>query len=312
MTRQNRIVVGVDGSNDGLRAAEYAAVEAQLRSSAIQLVHAVNVHSPVNPRLAAFGVEDFRIAAKQTLEAAELRIVQVDPSIRVSSEVSSAPRAHALVEASKTSRLVVVGRRPVHGLRRVLTGSTSTAVAARAKSPVIAVPASWSRAARPRRIVVGTDGSAAGQDALAFAFAEASRRGGSLVAVRAWEVPMRWYGDLVPVTGAEPAWGELATLALAEDLAGWAEHYPDVHVARVVEQSLAPAELLIDHVEDAAMLVVGARGGGGLPGLDLGWTARSVIADAPCPTVIVHRGDLITPRAHRPARSARTDSSGVA
>ena len=120
---------------------------------------------------------------------------------------------------------------------------------------------------------------------------------------------MRWYGDLTPVTREEPAWEKLATLALAEDLAGWAERCPDVLVARVVEQSPAPAELLMDRVEDAAMLVVGARGDGGLPGLDLGWTARSVIAHAPCPIVIVHRGDLIPVRAHRPAR---TGTSGVA
>jgi nucleotide-binding universal stress UspA family protein len=312
MTRQNRIVVGIDGSTDGLRAAGYAAVEAQLRSSAIQLVHAVSARVLINPRVAAFAVEDFRVAGRQALDAAELRIAQIDPSIRVSSEISSAPRAHALVEAAKTASLVVLGRRPMHGLRRVLTGSTSTAVAARAKTPVIAVPASWSRGLRRRRIVVGTDGSAEGQDALAFAFAEASRRHASLVAVRAWEVPLRWYADLEPLARDEPDWSKLAELALAEDLAGWTEDYPDVPVVRVVEQSPAPAELLIERVDAAAMLVVGARGDGGLPGLDLGWTARSVIAHAPCPTAIVHRGDVISPGLRKLARATRSGASGVA
>ena len=311
MTRQNRIVVGIDGSLDGLRAAEYAAVEAQLRSSAIKLVHAVNVRALVNPRVAPLAVEDFRAVGKQALDAAELRIAQIDPSIRVSSEISNSPRAQALVEAAKRASLVVLGRRPVHGLRRVLTGSTSTAVAARATTPVIAVPATWSRSLRQRRILVGTDGSAEGQDALAFAFAEAARRHASVIAVRAWEVPLRWYADLEPLAREEPDWSTLAELALAEDLAGWSESHPDVPVVRVVEQSSAPAELLIEQVDDAAMLVVGARGDGGLPGLDLGWTARSVIAHAPCPTAVVHRGDVISPQAQRPARAARS-SSGVA
>jgi nucleotide-binding universal stress UspA family protein len=306
MTRQNRIVVGIDGSNDGLRAAEYAAVEARLRGSDIQLVHAVNVHALVNPRVAEIAVEDFRVAGQQALDAAELRIAQIDPAIRVSADISNAPRARAVVDAAKKASLVVLARRPVSGLRRVLTGSTSTAVAAHAKTPVITVPSGWSRGQRQRRVVVGTDGSAEGQDALAFAFAEASRRTASLVAVRGWEVPLRWYGDLDPAATQEPDWSSLATLALSEDLAGWSERYPDVPVVRAVEQASAPAELLLDHVEDAAMLVVGARGDGGLLGLELGWTARSVIAHAPCPVAVVHRGDVLPIRAPRSTRAAHT------
>jgi nucleotide-binding universal stress UspA family protein len=312
MSRHNRIVVGIDGSADGLRAAEYAAVEALLRSAEIQLVHAVDVHLPVNPRVAAFGIEDFRTAGKQALDAAELRIVQVDHSIPVTSHISAGPRAQALVEASAAATLVVVGRRPVHGLRRVLSGSTSTAVAARAKSPVIAVPDSWSRGSRPRRVAVGTDGSAAGQAALDFAFAEAAHRNASVVAIRAWDVPMRWYGDVNPLARDEPDWAELAALSLAEDLAAPTERYPEIPVICVVERSPTPAALLIDRVEDAAMLVVGARGGGGILGLDLGWTARNVIAHAPCPTVVVHRGDGTGVRKGRSARSSHAGTSGKA
>jgi nucleotide-binding universal stress UspA family protein len=309
MSRHNRIVVGVDGSADGLRAAEYAALEAQTRAAAVQLVHAVAARPIVNPRVAAYGIEDVRVAGRHALQAAELRIAQIDPSISVTSEISTAPRAQALVVASKAAELVVVGRRPVHGLKRVLTGSTSTAVSARASTPVIAVPSSWSRGLRLRRILVGTDGSDECQDALAFAFAEASRRHASLHAVRGWEIPLRWYGDLLPQASEEPDWSNLAELALAEDLAGWAEHYPDVAVARVVAQSMAPAELLIDHVDESALLVVGARGNGGLPGLDLGWTARSVIALAPCPVAVVHRGDVLAVRAHTTASAERASAS---
>jgi nucleotide-binding universal stress UspA family protein len=312
MAKHNRIVVGIDGSNDGLRAAEYAAVEATARSAAVQLVHALAVQAPASPRIAAFGVEELRTAGEHALQAAELRIAQIDPSIPVTSEISTAPRAHALVETARSATLIVVGRRPVAGLRRILTGSTSTAVAARAKTPVIAVPASWSRALRHRRIVVGTDGSAEGQDALAFAFAEAARRHTSLATVRAWQVPVRWYGDFVPLTSEEPDWKQLAEVSLAEDLAGWSERYPDVPVVRVVEYSPTPAELLIDSVEDAALLVVGARGDGGLPGLDLGWTARSAIAHAPCPVAVVHRGDILAPRMRNSARGLRARASGVA
>jgi nucleotide-binding universal stress UspA family protein len=101
-------------------------------------------------------------------------------------------------------------------------------------------------------------------------------------------VPARWYVD-VPDVGREDAeWLELMELSLAEDLAGFQSEYPDVQVARAFERSSSAADALCRRSEGAAMLVVGKRGLGGVVGLGLGWTARSVLAHASCPVVVVH------------------------
>lgn len=52
------------------------------------------------------------------------------------------------------------------------------------------------------------------------------------------------------------------------------------------------AKVLVELSDGAAMLVVGHRGEGGFPGLDLGSVASAVAAHAHSPTVIVRTGEL--------------------
>lgn len=126
--------------------------------------------------------------------------------------------------------------------------------------------------------------------------------------VRVWEYPARWYSDLPAMDEELDAWFDAARLALAEDLAGWSEEYPEVQVSRVVEHSVSAVKTLVARSEGASLLVVGARGHGGLPGLDLGWTSRSVLAHASVPVAVVHQGDaaVLEPELIVPSRLAAT------
>jgi nucleotide-binding universal stress UspA family protein len=179
----------------------------------------------------------------------------------------------------------------VHGLERLLAGSTSAWLGAHAKCPVISVPGSWNRADDQRRVVVGTDSSPQARNALAFGFAEASRRRSPLMVVRVWEVPPRWYSDVPPLEDEKLEWSDAQRLSLAEDLAGWSDEFPDVPVSRVIENSSSAAQVLVNRSKGASLLVVGARGHGTLPGLGLGWISRTVLARAQVPVSIVHTRD---------------------
>jgi nucleotide-binding universal stress UspA family protein len=287
------IVVGIDGSPDGLRALQYAVGAAQENQCGIRLVHAYHISAMLNPMMPLYGIESLRESGVVALNEAEQKAHELDPGLHVELHVASTSPSMALVEESKTASMVVVGRRTIHGLPRFLSGSTSTAVAAHAKCPVVSVPAAWSGDDDDSRIVVGVDGSDAGRDALAYAFRLASARHCSLIALRAWERPSRWYTDVPELTGEESEWAERIQLSLAEDLAGWSEQYPDVQVVRVFERLTSPAEAIGRRAEDASLVVIGSRGLGGLPGLDLGWTARSVLAHASCPVIVVHQGDQL-------------------
>lgn len=69
-------------------------------------------------------------------------------------------------------------------------------------------------------------------------------------------------------------------------LAGFAERYPDV-VVRYEVLSGEPRETLIEASGNAQLMVVGARGLGGLAGLLLGSVSQAVLHHAHCPVIVV-------------------------
>lgn len=141
-----------------------------------------------------------------------------------------------------------------------------------------------------RTIVVGIDGSAAAENALRWAIAEAELRGDAVVAVHAY-VPL------------EAQWAALPELAIAsippdvleEDAKTRAQATldrvlgdldSDVQVTSKVVPGRA-VDVLREAAADADLLVVGSRGLGGFKGLLLGSVSHQVVTHAPVPTVVV-------------------------
>jgi nucleotide-binding universal stress UspA family protein len=252
--------------------------------------------------------DTLRQNGEEALRAAAERVDDTARGVEVDTELLRASAPAALINASKYASLVVVGRNPLHGLDRLLSGSTSTPVAARAHAPVVSVPAGWNRANGAAPVVVGSDGSPQGRAALAFAFDDASRRGAPLTAVRVWAVPSAWAFEAAALAD-DRAWREDAEISLAEDLRGFAEQYADVPITRIVEYSPSPARVLLSRGSAASLLVIGARGHGGVPGLDMGMVARSILAHADVPVAVVHRGDVAeTGRVLTEVSAARANS----
>ncbi len=65
------------------------------------------------------------------------------------------------------------------------------------------------------------------------------------------------------------------------------KEHPEVTVLRQITVG-GPLSGLLAAAHDAQMVVVGARGLGGVRGMRLGSTARGVLHHAPCPVGIVH------------------------
>ena len=303
------ILVGIDGGEDGLRAVDYAADEARRTGAHLLLAH-VAAQPPQDFALLENSEETLLRAAERAVESARNRAeVAGVPADHVSLRVWHGTVTGTLAKASRLANLVVLGRRGISGLERMFSGSTSTAVGARAQCPVVIVPHAWTPARHTGRVTVGLDGSARSLPALAAAVAEASWRSAELVAVHAWEVPAPYYVDLPDVEGTLNHWRHSAELAVAEELAGWAERHPDIPMSRVFEHG-HPVGALVEHSADSDLLVVGARGGGGIHGLALGSVARAVVAGSACPVMLVRRGPRTLPgvRKHRTERrSTRKD-----
>lgn len=137
------------------------------------------------------------------------------------------------------------------------------------------------RPERPRRIVVGVDGTPRTVTALRWAATEALRRDAELHAVLACGDTPR-PASYAPVTDAStPA--ECASRA-AETLAGAVlaafGASPPVPIHEIVDER-APVPALLDHARDAELLVLATRPGG--PGS----IAMSCLRQPPCPVVVL-------------------------
>lgn len=129
-------------------------------------------------------------------------------------------------------------------------------------------------------IVVGIDGSVHAGRALAWALDEAELRGCRVRAVLTWSYLGESDSMLGPGTTEADAQAALAD-AIAEaagDRAGL--------VDAVTVNDLA-ARGLLEQTADAALIVVGSRGRGGLKGLMLGSVSRTVVERSPIPVVVV-------------------------
>ncbi|WP_026924410.1 universal stress protein [Glycomyces arizonensis] len=138
------------------------------------------------------------------------------------------------------------------------------------------------------RIVVGVDGSPSSTQALTWALRQAEITGASIEAVHAWQIPMT-YGAPVAVLPGED-FAESAERALAESVDEVLGGREDLPVRRIAEHGL-PAKVLLEHSQDAELLVVGSRGRGGFKGLLLGSVSLHCVTHAHCPVVVLRHED---------------------
>lgn len=275
-TRRTRVIVGVDGSEDGLRAARYAAGAAVARDVDLLVLHAVDDAAVAGAWGVVYDPTALQDAGQVVVDDAIHAAIDAGcPENRVSGEVVLGNPAAILADRSADAQLLVVGRRAASGLERMFVGSTSVAVAGMSVAPVVVI----SRASTPgptggkKRVAVAVGPQSVGTAALDFGLEEAARRGSELVAVT------------VPGQQAENSRDE-AGRRLDEVVAPVAKAHPEVKVTtRVLDGE--PVDALVDLSDDVDLLVVGMK-----KHPILGWTAggvtRGIMAHAKSPLAICH------------------------
>jgi nucleotide-binding universal stress UspA family protein len=290
------VVVGVDGSQQGLAAVEQAVRIAVARNRPVRLVHAFTwplaypapatplgpVPMPPDP----YGVPDAaaRQAADRVVTEAEAHARRCDARVRATAVVVDGSAAAVLIGESGHADLLVVGHRGVGGFAGLLLGSVAVQVAAHATCPVLVVRGA-ARGTGP--VVVGVDGSPTSADAISFAAGEAAWRQAPLLAVHTWAAPVSTGpGDMLPLVYDVDRVAAEERRVLAESVAGLAETHPDVRLEQRLVEGRAPG-VLTELSGHAQLLVVGARGHGGFTGLLLGSVSRALIYHADCPVAVV-------------------------
>lgn len=272
------VVVGVDSSEDAMRAVRWAAHDAALHRVALEVVSAV---PPVpDERAGDRGVREhhdrLREQARQAVDRAIGVAAEVAATVRTSGEVIDAAIIPALLGRAGEARLVVVGARGLGAYQRSLLGSVSTALVRHARGPIAVVPSGPLPGAE-RPVLVGYDDSPCSAEALRIAMGEARRRGSGLVVVHTWQR----FGDYPSPAVLDEEGNRLLDTALA------AHEDPDepVRVRRVVVED-RPVRRLLDESTAAQLLVVGSHGKGGFPGMTLGSTSQALVHSVECPIIV--------------------------
>ena len=281
------VVVGVDGSRQGLAAAGLAAREASLRGRPLRVVHAfpwTYFHVPLGPSPEGPPEGGLRHEAERVVAEAVDRARATAPGIEVIGEVLDGFPAPILTACSRDAALLVVGDRGIGGFGGLLVGSVAVTLAAHAACPVLVARG---RVDPTQPVLLAADGSPACDTAVGFAFEEASLRDVPLMALHTWSHPASASpGDMQPLVYDEALADAEETRVLAEALAGWHDKYPDVLVHRRVVHART-RRTIIDVTRHTQLVVVGARGRGGFAGLLLGSVSQAVLHHAACPTAIV-------------------------
>jgi nucleotide-binding universal stress UspA family protein len=141
------ITVGVDGSDNSLRALEWAMKEAGLRHAALNVltVHVVPLNFWTSNPLMLPQDKQEEEKARQAAEEAVAKIASQlggEQPASVSVLAVSGIPAEELINASHDSELLVVGSRGGGGFARLLLGSVSIQVVQHAACPTTVVPAS--------------------------------------------------------------------------------------------------------------------------------------------------------------------------
>jgi nucleotide-binding universal stress UspA family protein len=253
------LVAGTDGSEESLRAVEWAAREAVLHGAPLRIVSAAPL-----PRIIGLQVRPDRDAVAdllreerdRALAAAARRAAEMAPSVLIETDSLPGQPAQAVTESGSGALMLVVGSRGIGAFAAMVLGSVSRYATAHASCPVVVVRDET--AAVRRQISVGIGDLDSYADSLTFAFEEASLRKASLLVMHAWHTPQTEIsraGSPSPVPGSYAIEAEAAR-QLAGLVDSWRKKYPDVPVSEEVVHG-HPGRALVGLSASSDLVVIG-------------------------------------------------------
>jgi nucleotide-binding universal stress UspA family protein len=136
------VVVGIDGSEHGEVALQFAAEEAALRGARLRIVCAWDLppNAPMSVGLVPGLIQSFGDEAGTIVQAAVDRVGELQPAVSCEPRVIEGHPGSVLLEEARGAILLVVGSRGRGELAGMLLGSVSHQVLHHAPCPVTVVP----------------------------------------------------------------------------------------------------------------------------------------------------------------------------
>ncbi|MEU0112215.1 universal stress protein [Streptomyces bobili] len=298
------VTVGLDGSRESRAAAEWAAVEAELRAVPLKLVQ---VWEPLPKSMAKaplLGAETHRHWTERIPREAAEELRLRHPALDVSVEqVSGSNPAQSLSGVAAEAELLVLGSRGMSGLGGFLFGSVGLAVVARAERPVVLVRAQEATADERADntaggsaaatvlgpVVLGLDTGTPSEALIEFAFTTAVRRGTAVRVVHGWNPQPYYVYALSADPGFHDTLAQYESTALTEMLHPWREKFPGLEITAESRYG-SPAAQLVEASREASLVVVGRRIRRHGPGAHIGHVTHAVLHHCTAPVAVVPHG----------------------
>ncbi|GAB7094056.1 universal stress protein [Halolamina litorea] len=289
----DHILIGVDGSDESLRAANRGLDLADTFDADVTAVHVI---SRSTIRLARTDDEEATIRESRESVFAPVEDAAETVGRSIETEVVAGAPARALTDraAALGADLLVLGRQGASGVSERLLGSVTERVLSSGEVPTLVVPGGASEAGGYERLLLPTDGSENAEAAIPHGGALATAYGAGVDVLNVIDVQAA--GGAFNAGGLEKSFierleadGEEAVERAAETLR---EHAPGADVRTAVERTNDGTAARITEyaaANDSDLVVMGSRGRSNLRRKVLGSVAASTLRNVGVPVLVVPR-----------------------
>jgi nucleotide-binding universal stress UspA family protein len=262
------VVVGVDGSNAAIRAAEWAAIEAIHQDVHLRLVHVIALGKghPV-------AAENLRFEQEYTDSVVRAACVAVEATglpVKTDTAVIRGKVDSVLLTESGGATLVCVGSVGIGRVANMVLGSTATALAEQAHCPVAIIRSDDNAPSQGTGyIAVVIDDQPGNDEVMRWAMEEARVRKAPVLALGVW----RW------------ALFGIGYEKLYRRIHGWLQQYPDVEI-EVAATRTSVTRYLEGYIGAVQLVVIGSEDANRVAQL-VGPHSVPILAHADCSVLVV-------------------------
>lgn len=279
-----KILVGIDGTERGERALEWAARYGAREGAELTLIAVVD---PAAARAYGIDKQTGDAAIEGVLQEAKDRVLAKYPATEVDTMISVGKVVDCLVDAAEGCDMIVMGSHHGASVGETVGGAKGLRVSVSVGIPTAIIPCDWEQGSSNHRIVVGVGPDESSINAIKFAVREAITDGEQLDLVSGWGLPAILTKPAEAMGGGLDPVGEQYQRNLEQLAAEIRAENEELDVVAHAVEGSSPTRAILNYAKDSKLLVLGTHSRSTLGRTLFGSVTHSVLLNLCVPTVIV-------------------------